>query len=622
MAQTFPVKTLPISKFKQKSITIFQTSSLFTIIFLIVQYIIVPIKAIILDVGDSIAFTLDILLGISFLVIFIMIFLSAHTRFGAFMQIFQLVFWSYGPWQTMIDDWDRMHYNFLGVFLILSALMIISAFITILGWINLMMDTLHLKKGYEIDKNPEIGLENELEYAEGKGLRKTSVFWGPWFQNFTEFFQKKSWKPQNRTKMKRGLKILSILIFLIIPGLLPFLNVYKFKVEIVPKDYDIKFNFWATPDLNGNYSEGIQNTHNIGPQIYNASIRNELNEHKVNLDLTINRVTNSTVGLLKQWETALPNITYRITIYPSNGLWELPHLVRNATEIMLASELNKTLDQWRGFVFDIEGAGYDYQTCFETYDEAVNMWNDIFNYIDQKSAIRGTPIEMVSVHYAKPVSDVKFDGDIDMQKERMSPSYYPERFTSYEPMMYRCQFEGAPPYSPYTEKDVNRHTAYELYSSILTLSKSLPQEKLGAYIGVTNLSCYGNGVPQYEETPWGVSSGLNNLMVDVLTCKHFKIKEVTFFLLWTVLENDYYMGGVFDSYGMDFLDVVNETVNTNPPKNYYIKFNYNDAIDAETERHDWVLDLSTYIGILQIILIAGITAILMKKMNSRQKASK
>ena len=110
--------------------------------------------------------------------------------------------------------------------------------------------------------------------------------------------------------------------------------------------------------------------------------------------------------------------------------------------------------------------------------------------------------------------------------------------------------------------------SYEIYSTLATMKLNLRPEQVGIYLGITNCSCYGRDLPQPEPVSWyvpgvepeGIVTGFGNLIRDTLICKHFGVEEVTFFLPWTVIEHEYSMGGTFEAYGLDFLDVVNETM--------------------------------------------------------------
>jgi hypothetical protein len=72
------------------------------------------------------------------------------------------------------------------------------------------------------------------------------------------------------------------------------------------------------------------------------------------------------------------------------------------------------------------------------------------------------------------------------------------------------------------------------------------------------------------------------------------------------------MGGVFSSYGMDFLDVLNETVNTNPPAEFDIYYRQSDDKIGSKLRSDWLYDFSRPIGMIEIAALWVIAIIINK----------
>jgi hypothetical protein len=232
------------------------------------------------------------------------------------------------------------------------------------------------------------------------------------------------------------------------------------------------------------------------------------------------------------------------------------------------------------------------------------MWTRIFDFIDQKSAVRNKTIDMECISDCWTSIDVPFDGDDDIQRARTGfNAYSPDRFDIYAPMIYRCWYGGEKPWGSAPDPAKPWATSYEVYSSLKLLQGAVDDDKLGFYIGISNCTCYGRDLPQDEPYTWPIginNSGFYNMMRDVLIAKHFGVKEITFFLAWTWFENDYSMGGVFESYGPDFLDRVNDTVNTNPPASFTIPFLYGDAETSERFRLDWILNFNRADGIVQV----------------------
>ena len=137
-----------------------------------------------------------------------------------------------------------------------------------------------------------------------------------------------------------------------------------------------------------------------------------------------------------------------------------------------------------------EGEAFEYNSSFGSYEQAVGMWNTLFDYIDEKSAVVGFTIEMESVSDFWTAIDVAFDDDADLQTIRQFNTYTPERFTHYAPMMYRCQ------------GPTHIETSYSFYSQLYTVYAGVPEGKLGAYIGYTNASCYQATLVQDEPYSW------------------------------------------------------------------------------------------------------------------------
>ena len=95
--------------------------------------------------------------------------------------------------------------------------------------------------------------------------------------------------------------------------------------------------------------------------------------------------------------------------------------------------------------------------------------------------------------------------------------------------------------------------------------------RLGVYLGITNCTCYGRDVEVWEYGEYQ-GMGYDMLVRDTLIAKSFGAPIITLFILDTVFEWDYSMGGVFDSYGDDFLDRFNTSVNgVNSTKPFTIK---------------------------------------------------
>ncbi|GAB4328174.1 MAG: hypothetical protein Kow0069_35330 [Promethearchaeota archaeon] len=561
-------------RFRRASVTWFRVALGFLLAFSACYFVVVQSRALFLGVVEPVAAWLDLLLGLAVVAVLAAGFLAAHSRLGALVTVVGFAYWWMVPGNWVLAEWDDMKADFLGTFVTSWAAWALLGAVALLGLVNFFVETARLRNA-------------------GR-----SVFWGPWFSKFSDVKNARRVlsDPTKRKAVRLGVSVLAVAACIGVAGILPYAvpTSYPIPIAVRPRDYQVKFNFWATSNL----SE------------YPQDVRAELNQHHVNMDVMFPRVTDGNVTPLVEWEQALPNTTYRVVLTPAE-LSELVPLVIKTSDVLVEAERNGTIKNWLGFCFDIEGHWFSYSSSFSSFEEAVGAWNVAFDYIERKSAERGRTIEMESVSIPLPVLDVPFDGDVDLQKEYRDPCYAPDRFTKYAPMVYRCGYEGEIPFGSPMDPSDPWSTSYEVYTTLYALSANLPPEKVGVYLGITNTSCYGRDLPQPERTSWGKSSGLWNLIRDVLIAKHFGVEEVTFFLPWTAIENNYSMGGTFESYGVDFLDVVNATVNgPDAPDEFFVYYNSWDAKGPERLRYDWYYDFSRPRGLAQFAGLLVVAALL------------
>lgn len=582
-------------KFRKISIKIFQIECVFLALFSVIYFVIISLWGLFTGTIDPIAVIFDSLLGLTILSVIYLVYRVSHTRIGTLLISIGFIFWWTVPCNWIIMEWDKMHFNLVGTYITMWIIWGILLGISILGLINFFLETIHI------------------------GKQKKSVVFGPWYAALTsanEFFNilfLRKLSSEQKLRVKHAIISIIFIVCIAIPGILPFFVTNVIKIKITPQNYQIKYNFWAAPNATGEYSPEMQAL-GFGPRWYSDTVLDELNEHKVNMDLMINHITPEGIELLKDWELRCPDITYRIVLYAPT-LSMLAQYVFESTQILIDYTLNGTLDQWRGFCFDIEGHGFMYNYSFGSFEQAIGMWNTVFDYIENKRLETGLPIEMENVGIVEACKDIPFDGDADAQMKDLILTYVPLRYTTYAPMLYRCWYGGDKPWGSDMDPMDPWSTSYRVYSQLYVLNKTVPAGTLGVYLGITNTSCYSCDLQQHELYTWpeGENSGLNNLLRDVLIAKHFGIQEVTFFLPWSAPENGYIMGGVFESYGDDFLDVVNNTVNLNPPESFYIYYNHNDAESSEDLRYDWVYDFSKPEGLIQIIGIWMFSIIIIER---------
>ncbi|MHA1793152.1 MAG: hypothetical protein ACTSVI_10945, partial [Promethearchaeota archaeon] len=464
-------------------------SAIMLITYLSIVYIFNPLKAIDLGILPAIDGVADMLVGLIFIGIVLISFFTSHLRANTYLGFAIFVIWFLNPIEWFSRNFRIFFQDYAGttIFIISFSIMLLLNAGIAAGWSA--RATAILRK------------------------QKRSVFWGPVTNNFLGIFrtEKRRQMVQELKKLpvNKAFTILLIVAIMSLPGVLIFTKTVPIPVKITPKNYNVTYNFWASERINESYT---------------PEEKQELNEHHVNLDITI-YLTRSKMPILVDFENQMPNITYRVTVIPANISDLYPQVVR-LTELLMEYEANGTIDQWKGFVFDIEGHAYAWYGNGGSFQDSIDTWNKVFDYIEQKSIERGKVIEMECVNAAEFSVDGIFDGDLDMQKIEGYNSYIPERFTTYAPMVYRCWPSGKPPYgSQKTSLDFWK-TSYYVYTQLYTLKAGVPYNKLGVYLGITNTSCYGRDIIQNDQSTYRDGTGLGNLKRDILIAKHFGIKEV------------------------------------------------------------------------------------------------
>ncbi|MHA1733021.1 MAG: hypothetical protein ACTSU5_13825 [Promethearchaeota archaeon] len=531
-----------------------RTSAGFMLAFMPVYWFYEPARAANIGLTPAPEGVLDVLTGVSLVCLFTFAFLVAPYRIAGVTSALSFTLWYVEEPQWMLRNMDRLsvvHVGTLAFVLSVTVVMVLALGSSIA---RAVLGTLELRK-------------------DGK-----SALLGPWFSNV---FGLKNWKRLDagkRRAVKRGALACALLGAVALPGILPFFHVPRVPITIRPRtDYDIRFNFWASNNINADYTP--------------AMIR-ELDEHRANLDFGVS-MNEKGVKTLRDFEFEMPHVTYRTTVTPTN-FSQLDETVRGYSELLLPYLQNGTLDQWRGFAFDIEGDAFRWWLGFDTVDEAVAEWNRTFDYVDSISAQLGWEVEMENVGSHVFASDVKFDGDLDVQTIEG----------------YRCMTDfDACEERPAVQLEPWR-TSYSVYTAMYTLNQTVGVDRVGIYLGITNCTCYSRDLPQTEPVTWGEATGLGNLVRDSLIAKSFGAREVTYFLAWSLpwTAGSTPSLGAFDSYGDDFLDVMDEAVNVNPPEEFTI---YYDHLDADYNREmfrDILGDISRPAG-LAMALVAVAAAI-------------
>ena len=186
-------------------------------------------------------------------------------------------------------------------------------------------------------------------------------------------------------------------------------------------------------------------------------------------------------------------------------------------------------------------------------------------------------------------------------------------------MIYRGAFLGPLPYGEYPYPSYFNLPPDQawIYYQMYYLYKGLEQQygnadRMGVLLGVTNCTCYGRDVVQ-EVSDGEIKYGYNKLVEDSLIAKHFRVETVTIFLLNTVIQDGFAMGGVFASYGDDFLDKFNESINgVNSTNLFTIRYQgplYWNYFGVLPFFQDAFLNLDSILGIIYFMLIIGLNII-------------
>jgi uncharacterized membrane protein len=588
------------NRFRKISVLLFRISSLFLILFTFHYYLIIPLQGLIGGYIEPWSIFFDILVGIAIISTLIYAFFTSHAPIGLILNLLTLAYWIFLPSNFIINEKERLSYGLLGTYYSTWAILLVIGIITVLALINIAIYFVYrimkMEKFRKSEKFKNSAIIKEFDLGSAK----------------------------IQASKKKIIALTGLFFCLIIPGLIPFAsNAFHPSITIdIKSDYDIKFNFWVHPNTS----------------ILTQNERDELNEHKCVLDIMFRNITENNITLLKEWDNALPNCTYRAVLDPGDDPYNIFDVTTRSAELLVKCFRNGTLrqDRFLGFCYDIER-----QFAHQKHDEwnntdglsgLITHWDKIFAWIDefeQNNTDINLEIEMESVTEYWFCTDDVFDNDMDLNKEYQYLAIQQNTFDYYAPMIYRAwPADDWNPSMPFgREKKSNEHweTSYFVYSRMYALVNTVGVEKSGCYLGITNMSQYGRDLTQYDDLSWtDEKSGFNNLIQDTLICKHFGIREVTYFLLWTHPEDHsrwnetQVNGGVFDTYGIDFLDVMNDTVNGEKRPGEIIL--YYDALDyggASVLRKDWLHNINHWYGIVEMVflaIIAIITPIILDRM--------
>ncbi len=337
------------------------------------------------------------------------------------------------------------------------------------------------------------------------------------------------------------------------------------EVLIQPQDYQVKFAFWASGDNTTYTPEQLDtlNRHNVTLVAYMAG--------DLTNPATVDQARSMLVGNLSWWLTNYPYISFYITVpgIPGGAVWDgsATLTTQQAKEIIITAH-DYGLTNVKGEAFDWEHPNLGPNPTISSapdsvrHQQAIDTWNAFF---DWKAGY--APEMVLSVVNSYQLVADKIDADWDLHVKEEAITFDCPRWDEYAPMIYRCFYAGTKPYGDPTSVSSLSGVwdTYGFYDAMASNAKSVFStfgnlSRLGVYIGETNCSCYGRDTEVWENGHYQ-GTGFDVLARDVLIAKSFGVKTATIFLLFTAIEGGYSMGGAFASYGDDFLDDLNNTVN-------------------------------------------------------------
>ena len=377
-------------------------------------------------------------------------------------------------------------------------------------------------------------------------------------------------------------------------------------VTVQPKPYQARLAFWAI----------------MNPAVYSTSQMESLNNHSALLipfDTPVwydsSEIScQNFVNWCKFWKINYPNVQIMPVVngIPGGFVWDgsaagsiaLAWRILNVTIAEnLTNVIGLNTDQEAPQEMPLDQTLRDQQRNAE----ATRLWNDFFREVELTYPAR---FEFQTTFDTSSALDV-LDGDFDLDVYNRNNVLSVPGWDEYAPMIYTA---GRYNYKPGVIPADKAH--YELYHKMSILHEALVKvgtpEKIGVYLGITNMSFMSaNNSISMRGRPAG--TGYDGLVTQALIAKHFECRRLTIFLLNTVpastKPNSPLMGGVFDSYGNDFLDRFNLSINgpgADAPFDISIVANF-DMLDRLTQ--DWMSNwwmvyagLGAWIG----LLIAGL----------------
>ncbi|MBD3186675.1 hypothetical protein GF325_07620 [Candidatus Bathyarchaeota archaeon] len=347
-----------------------------------------------------------------------------------------------------------------------------------------------------------------------------------------------------------------------------FPSMYRQSFTITPRDYHAKIAFWGRFEYDA----------------YNTTERTELNQHNCTIifyntpDIRYASKRQEFIDNMTAWNTSYPNVSFiaaipGITRINNTGddmkdfLWggfawdgAVEGTIKYAKEYVFLAQANN-LTNFKGINTDQESPsdklatqyGIDIGPDRGRHDQAIDMYNDFFAWMD----LHAPTMFLTSTMGNEPFLDMQ-DGDNDLHHVHMWNVLDVDGWHELAPMIYRCGYRGKKPYGGFDslQAGIDVDGSIEVYNKLKYLNNSLHKvdghnDRLGIYLGITNCSCYGRDVEQYEQDGTYLGKGYDELVKDALIAKHFGSRIITLFILDTVVEKGYSMGGVFDTWALN-----------------------------------------------------------------------
>jgi hypothetical protein len=366
------------------------------------------------------------------------------------------------------------------------------------------------------------------------------------------------------SELREGKKVLVICMFFIIIGVVPVTifssNIELERITITPQDYQVNYAFWGS-----HYHTR-----------YTQDQLDELNQYNVTIapytvgSLTTQQSRDDFVDEMIWWRDNCANVKFLPAVIgiPGSYVWDgaenttilAKEIVQLIHDNSLTNVKGLSFDWERPVESDLELYGINDAPNRTRHEESIVRWNEFFDWMD----VNAPELITSCINYVSMSQDT-VDNDFDLHFLQGYNTFEVPLWDEYAPMIYRCGYKGTRPYGIPYNSSISIDTTYDFYTQLKAHVDGVVRvhgntDRVGVYLGITNCSCYGR---DYDIVEFGenLGTGFDVLVRDALICKSFGIKNLTIFILDTVIENGYSMGGVFETYGDDFLDRFDAAVN-------------------------------------------------------------